>query len=81
LAAKAIRQADVYVFAILAHEDNATVNPLDVAQWDFYILPTKDLNERTRSQHLITLKSLKAMGAGPVSYEGLAAAVRTAVPR
>ena len=27
------RQADVYVFAVLAHKDKATVDPLDLSQW------------------------------------------------
>jgi hypothetical protein len=36
---EAKRQADVYVFALLAHTDKATVDPLDVSQWRFYILP------------------------------------------
>lgn len=55
------RQADVYVFALLAHQDKATVDPLDTDQWQFYVLPTSSLDERTRSQHSITLKSLASM--------------------
>jgi hypothetical protein len=55
------RQADVYVFAVLYHQDKATLNPFDLDQWNFYVLSTKVLNERTRSQHSITLKSLQAL--------------------
>jgi hypothetical protein len=29
------RQADVYVFALLAHEDRTTIDPLDLDQWKF----------------------------------------------
>ncbi|WP_144418580.1 hypothetical protein [Candidatus Thioglobus autotrophicus] len=32
---EAKRQADVYVFCVLAHKDKGTVNPLDLSQWDF----------------------------------------------
>ena len=53
------RQADVYVFALLFHKDKKTVNPLDISQWEFFVLPTKVLDERERSQHSITLPSLK----------------------
>jgi len=34
------RQADIYLFALLAHQDKETVQPLDVSQWVFYVLPT-----------------------------------------
>lgn len=34
------RQADVYVFALLAHRDKRTLNPLDLDQWEFYVVPT-----------------------------------------
>lgn len=34
-------QADIYVFCVLAHKDKNTVNPLNLTQWDFYILDTK----------------------------------------
>jgi hypothetical protein len=72
------RQADVYVFAVLAHKDKATVDPMDVAQWQFYVLSTSVLNQRTRSQHSITLKSLETLAGSPVAYGQLAAAVAKA---
>ena len=55
------RQADVYVFALLFHKDKKTVNPLDISQWEFFVLPTIVLDERERSQHSITLPSLKKL--------------------
>ena len=48
------RHAQVYVFALLAHTGKATVNPLDLDQSAFYVLPTAVLDGRTRSQHSIT---------------------------
>jgi len=74
------RKADVYVFALLAHKDQATLNPLDVSQWQFYVLPTHVLDERGRSQHSITLPSLRAL-AGPVSFASLRGAVEQAAAR
>jgi len=61
LANEAKRQADVYVFALLAHTDQETLDPLDVAQWEFFVLPTVILDQRERSQHSITLTSLKKL--------------------
>ena len=40
------RQADVYVFALLFHKDKETVNPLDISQWEFFVLLTKVLDQR-----------------------------------
>lgn len=66
------RHADVYVFALLAHKDKATVDPLNVTQWAFYVLPTAVLNERTRSQHSIALKTLEDLSGGALDYFHLA---------
>lgn len=71
------RQADVYVFCLLAHKDKQTVDPLCVDQWQFYVLPTSALDARTRSQYAITLKSLEAMTT-QVRYADLGPAVRSA---
>lgn len=53
------RAASVYVFALLKHTDQATLNPLDMAQWEFYVVPTLVLEHRKRSQSSVTLGSLK----------------------
>ena len=71
------RQADVYVFALLFHKDKETVNPLDISQWEFFVLPTKVLDERERSQHSITLPSLKKL-TDSVSFFELGQAVEKA---
>ena len=64
----ATRHADVYVFALLAHKDKASIDPTDLSQWQFFVLPTKVLDERQRSQHSITLNSLQALAGPPVDY-------------
>jgi len=69
------RHADVYVFCLLHHEDKQTVDPLNLDQWEFYVLATKQLNNYTRSKHSITLKSLKAL-TSPVSYSRLRDEIR-----
>ena len=81
LAADAARQSDVYVFALLAHKDKTSVDPLNVSHWQFFVLPSSLLNERKRSQHSITLKSLATLSGGPLPYEKLGAAVRKASGR
>ncbi|MBN2022834.1 MAG: hypothetical protein JW809_08555 [Pirellulales bacterium] len=72
------RHAQVYVFALLAHRDKTTVDPLNVGQWQFFVLPAKTLNQRTRSQDSITLGSLQRLREGPIAFDGLVRAVRQA---
>ena len=68
------READVYVFALLAHRDKPTLDPMNTAQWRFYAVATRVLNARQRSQHSITLRSLEAL-APAVPFASLATAV------
>jgi hypothetical protein len=73
------RHAQVYVFALLANKDQETLDPLDGSQWEFYVVPTVWLDQRTRSQHSPTLNSLQKLHGRPhVSYSQLAGAVREA---
>lgn len=74
---EAKRRADVYVLALLAHKDKPTLDPIDVAQWEFYVLPTSVLERRDRSQHSLTLAPLRELTPA-VPYEGLREAVTAA---
>lgn len=65
-----IRSADVYVFCLLHHENKQTVQPLNLDHWEFYVLATSELNNYTRSQHSITINSLKRL-TNSVDYENL----------
>ena len=72
------RQAQVYVFALLAHTDQATIDPLNVNQWQFFVLPTAVLDSRTRSQHSIALRTLVGLSRGAVTFSDLKRAIQTA---
>jgi len=65
------RQAQVYVFALLGHQDKSSIDPLNVDHWRFFVLPTTVLNTRTRSQHSITLRSLEKLAGQAISYDEL----------
>jgi hypothetical protein len=58
---RAERQADVYVFALLAHEHKPTIDPLNLDQWRFYVAATRAIEARQRSQHSISLTSLERL--------------------
>lgn len=69
------RSADVYVFCLLHHENKLTVDPLNLDHWKFYVLSTEELNNYTRSQHSITLKSLQGL-TNAVEYDKLDQEIR-----
>ncbi len=62
------RHADVYVFCLLAHKDQATINPLDLDQWRFLVLATKTLNQRCPKQKTIGLASLRRLQPVEASF-------------
>lgn len=75
------RQADVYVFAVLRHQTKATVEPLNLAQWEFHVLSTARLNEAVPEQRTIGLNRLMSLWPATVAYGELAAAVKSAAAR
>jgi hypothetical protein len=66
----ATRSADIYVFCLLNHQTKATADPLNLDQWQFYVLSTRQIEAYSRSQHSITLKSLEKLILA-VSYKKL----------
>ena len=71
------READVYVFALLRHTDHYTIDPLNLDQWTFYVLPTGELDEWEGSQHSMSLPALEKL-ASPVTFDELGGATRNA---
>ncbi len=64
----AMRQADVYVFCVQNCKEQKLVNPLDLAQWDFYPITTEALNAAVSNQKSIGLNTLLAMVSKSVLY-------------
>jgi hypothetical protein len=61
---KSQRSADVYIFCLLKHQDKETLNPLDLDQWEFYILSTAELNRHRHDNATISLQSLQKLTEG-----------------
>lgn len=72
------RSADVYVFCLLEGEDRDHIDPLEVAQWTFYVLPTSELDRQLSDQKTIGLGRLKALLPRTCSHDELAAAIHEA---
>jgi hypothetical protein len=72
-------RAQVYVFALLDHVERATVDPLDLDQWRFFVPPTSKLEALvTEQQHTLSVPTLDELSMGSVAYEDLKAAVQKA---
>ena len=69
------RQSDVNVFCLLKHKDKETVDPLNLEQWEFYILETQILNEKKGKQKTIGLNSLLKLNPVITDYKGLKKAI------
>jgi len=54
------RVADLYVFALLAHQPRTPVNPLDVGQWTFYVAATRSIDTLEGAAPMISLRSLES---------------------
>lgn len=62
------RQSDIYIFCLLAHKNQETLNPLEMNQRDFYILPTKILEYKIPKQKTISLQKLEKIWAIKTCY-------------
>lgn len=69
------RQSDIYVFCVHHHQMKDTANPLDVTQWSFYVLLTRQLDRMLGNQRTISLSGLLRLGAVQTDYAGLRHAV------
>jgi hypothetical protein len=67
------------VFALLAQTDKATIDPMNLDQWRFYVVPTAVLDARMKSRHSISLKSLEKLCAGAVPCSNLKQAVENSI--
>ncbi|MBE6106020.1 hypothetical protein [Anaerovibrio lipolyticus] len=66
------RQAEVYVFCVHNYKcKDDGLNPLDLGQWEFYVLSTKILDENVPSQKRISLEKVKALGAVSTRFNEL----------
>ncbi len=75
-AASATYNADVYVFALVTARDHTSYDPLDLAQWTFWVLPRRSVE--ATGQRSMALSRVQELAVAPVTHDGLAQAVRAA---
>lgn len=71
---EATRSANVYVFCLHTEKDKAKANVLDVAAWDFFVVPTATLNQEFETAKSISLAAVKRLAVA-CKFDGLKAAV------
>ena len=66
------RIANVYVFCLLKHKCQETIDPLDVRQWDFFVVPRSKLDHCDwKDSKSIGLNSLLQLSKTAIAYHEL----------
>jgi len=73
--ANPVRTADVYVFCLLDHQDSESVDPMNLNQWRFFVLATKELEAKLGQQKTLSFTTLQSLNPRGVKYSDLAEAV------
>ena len=73
------RVADVYVFCLLKHKCQETIDPLDVHQWEFFVVPRSKLDhDDWKDNKSVGLNPLSRL-AKPTAYHELRDQVKRAI--
>ncbi len=71
------RQSDLYIFCLLSHKNQNTINPLNMDQWTFYALKTEVLNDKIPKQKTISLNALLKLCPIECSFTDLKEKIKT----
>ena len=63
------RQNDIYVFCLNIGETKESSYPLNLDNWEFYIVPTSFINERCKDNKTISLGRIKSFGFEAKKYD------------
>jgi hypothetical protein len=72
------RQADVYVFALLAHKDQETINPLNTNQWEFYVISARTIDNNVGESKQITLEKIIKLKAIKCRFDDILESIMNA---
>ena len=70
------RKSDVYVFCLLDCVDREIVNPLNLNQWRFFIMPTTEIDRLFGAQKTVSLNRLMRF-TEKTDFSGISAKVRS----
>jgi len=65
------RQADIYIFCLLDHKDQETIDPTKLEQWTFYLVTTDTLNKKLTEQKSIGISTIESLTHEKCTFEEL----------
>lgn len=65
------RQADIYIFCLLDHKNQGTIDPMKLEQWTFYLITTDTLNKKLQEQKSISISTIETMTHEKCTFEEL----------
>lgn len=65
------RPSDIYVFALLDHKDQESIDLMNLTQWSFFIITSKRLDIERGMQKRISLESLVRLKPKTCYYHDL----------
>ena len=65
------RQADIYIFCLLDHKDQETIDPMKLEQWTFYLVTTETLNKKLPKQKSIGISTIETLTHEKCTFEEL----------
>lgn len=65
------RCSDVYIFCLFAETDRDKANPMQIEQWQFYVLPTSILDEQCGDKQTLSLSALLSLSPIQCTYSEL----------
>jgi len=74
---KILRHSDYYVFCLLHHKDQDSIDPMNLDQWTFYVLNTQILNDYKGAQKTISLNSLLKLNPVECAFGEIKSSIAT----
>lgn len=72
------RRSSLYVFCLINEQREEYINPLDLNQWEFYIISTANIEHTFGEQKTVGLEAIKPMSI-QTKYDGIKQAVDLAI--
>lgn len=74
-----IRQNDLYIFCLNTGNTEEESYPLNLNNWEFYVVPTKVINEQCGDNKTISLGRIRSFGFNPIYYAHLKKEIDTVI--
>lgn len=69
------RRSELYIFCLFAATERERADPMKLDQWEFYIVPTRLINETLGDRRTISLKGIERLGISKCRYGDIKAIV------